>query len=557
MSNRTPLASPREALQGEYPIVVIGSGYGGAITAARLAERGYQVALLERGREWPLGDFPDTFGAISKSLLRPGNPLGLIDYRAYHDIDVLKGNGLGGTSLINLSVAFRPDPELFDDPRWPRMYRDLATSGEIWRYYSAAERMLRVGPHPELESLTKYHLMKKRADQLEDARFGPVNLAVNFEPEGANRVGVEQKPCIDCGDCFPGCNVGAKNTLAMNYLPHARQKGAEIFTCIEVIHLERHASGGYTVFYRSNHENRQGEVERLRAHNVVLSAGAVGSTEILLRSAAAGLSTSAQLGQSFTGNGDFLGLGYNTDFRSNVMGFGNHPDSSEAEVKPGPTIVSAIQYNRSKSWAERITVEDFTLVPRALVGFFRRTLPVLALGAVDTDEGDTGQETRRVGLDLLSRNPEGALNHSMVYLAMAIDDGRGVLRLDDDGGLCIDWPSVRTDAIFETIDRELLAHTHALGGTYRQLDRFNPFVGGKKSNLITAHPLGGCALGDDADRGAVDPDGRVFDGVGGVHDGLFVVDGAIVPAPLAVNPLLTISALTERIAETMPSHLAS
>ena len=554
------LSTSTGALRDEYQTVVIGSGYGGAITAARLAESGNSVCVLERGKEWQVGEFPDEFGELAGNVRSRRNPLGLVDYYACTDIDVLKGSGLGGTSLINLNVAFRPDRELFDDHRWPKTFRDLAESGEIWGYYQRAEEMLRANPHPRWEEKTKVQMMKRRAEQLQDAEFGPVQLTVNFDLDGPNRFGVEQKPCIDCGDCFPGCNVGAKNTLAMNYLPYAKQNGAEIFTQIDVRYIEKRADGGYTVVYRHNTGDGHGEPRELRAANVVLSAGSVGSTEILLRSAAHGLKTSSRLGGLFSGNGDYLALSYNNDDRCDVLGFGNRPDTKYAEVAPGTTIVSAIQYNRSGAFADRITIEDFSVLPSALVGFFRRSIPGLAgvLGD-DTDGGlsDELAEAKRVAIDLARWSPNGALNHSMLYLAMAIDDSRGILSLDDDDKLDIDWPSVKRDPIFDVIEKELHeGHATTLGGTFLQLERVNPWPR-KANNLITAHPLGGCALGDDADAGVVDADGQVFDGEGGVHQGLFVVDGAVVPMAVAVNPFLTISAIAERISSTMPGNLRS
>ena len=543
-------------LEDEYEVVVVGSGYGGSVIAARLAEQGRSVCLLERGKEWQPGDFPDTFKELSGNIRTKNNPLALIDYYLCEDIDVLKGNGLGGTSLINLNVAYRPDREFFEDPRWPKTYRDLGDSGEIWKYYRRAESVLSPNHHPRWNELTKVRRVKQRYDELTDAQFGPVNLTVNFDLDGdKNPQGVKQYPCIDCGDCFPGCNVGAKNALYMNYLPFARQKGAEIHTRIEVRHLEQRAEGGWTLIYRHNAAGGHGEDRRLTAHNVVLAAGAVGSTEILLRSAAQGLAVSGRLGYGFSGNGDYLGLAYNNDVRCNVTGYGNHPDSPRAQVKPGPTIVSSIQYDRSRPFAERITIEDFALLPSALVDAYRRALPGLAaLTGEDSDHGlaDKAHELARIGQDQVGWNPNGALNHSMVYLVMAFDDAKGRMFLNDKGRVNIDWPSVHKDPIFERIEDELKEHARVLGGTWVHLDRPGLF---DYDNLITAHPLGGCDLGDDADGGVVDADGQVFDGAGGVHPGLFVVDGAVLGVPIGVNPFLTIAAVAERTAETMPDHL--
>jgi cholesterol oxidase len=552
-----PLSNAAGDLKSSYRTVVIGSGYGGAVTAARLAERGQPVCLLERGREFPVGSFPDTGEGLAGNVRRSQRPLGMFDYYLMHDIDVLKGCGLGGGSLVNAGVALRPDLEVLADPKWPKLYRELAGSGQLGQYFERAERMLRAVPHPRALELTKVQMVKKVADKLKDIEFGPMNICVNFDVDGPNHVGVEQKPCIDCGDCITGCNVGAKNTLYMNYLPYARQRGAEIFTQVEVRRIAAVPGGGYTVTYRVNQADSLGEERTLRARNVVLSGGTLGSTEILLRSVRdGGLTTSARLGEGFSGNGDFLALAYNGELRTNVMGYGNHPDSPRAQVKPGPTIVSGIRYDRSQPVGQRLTLQDFTTFPSGLVDTFRRALPPLALTGTGTHWGlrEEAEKALRVGKDLVGWNPDGAENHSLVYLVMALDCGCGKMQLGDDDKLAVAWPDVNKDPIFQKVKDALLVHASTLGATYVHLGRFNPWK--VQDNLITAHPLGGCHLGDDPDAGVVDDEGRVFDGRGGVHPGLHVVDGSIVPTALGVNPLLTISALAERIAERMVATLA-
>lgn len=556
---RQRLASPPEELSQETQTVVVGSGYGGSITAARLAEKGRSVCLLERGKEWIPGEFPDTLGKLLGSVRRKDRPLGLFDVYFCKDIDVVKGNGLGGTSLINANVAFRPDPEMFEDPRWPRTYQDLAASGELWRYYEAAERMLRAGPHPRAFDLLKVQAMRRQADRVEDAYFHPVNICVNFEVDGPNHVGVEQRPCIDCNDCITGCNVTAKNTLDHNYLPYARGKGAQIFTEIEVRWISARPGGGFTLHYRRLEEGRKGEIQELQAENVVLAAGALGSTEILLRSVGHGLHASPHLGHGFGGNGDYVAIAYNGDFRTDVLGFGNRPDSPRAQVAPGPTIVSALQYDRSRPWAERTTAEDISAMPSALVGFLRRVLPaVVAVGTPPPDRS-LGARLRRLvrkGRDYLRWDPEGAANHSMIYLGMAVDDSGGTIALDPASDkIAITWPTLHSDPIFRTVDAQLRGHASTQDGTYLHIQRLD--LKDRRANLMTVHPLGGCNLADDPDAGVVDPDGRVFDGEGGVHQGLYVVDGAIVPTAVAVNPFLTISALAERISATLASTIGA
>ena len=251
-----PLSTDHSQLKEQWNVVIIGSGYGGSIMAARLAQAGVtDVCVLERGKEWLPGDFPDSLSGLGDNFRfsnLPRNRLGLFDYMVNGEIDVLRGNGLGGTSLINANVAIRPDNEFFEMAHWPDEIRNLFNSGDIWTYYTRAEAALRVVPHPRGMDLRKVQALKKRADQLPDHDFGLLKLAVNHQFDGPNDAGIEQKPCIDCGDCFSGCNVGAKNTLNFNYLPTTRSAGAQIFTRIEISHIESRPDGKYVVHYNVN-----------------------------------------------------------------------------------------------------------------------------------------------------------------------------------------------------------------------------------------------------------------------------------------------------------------
>lgn len=551
-----PLSNSLSQIKKEYRIVVIGSGYGGAIVAARLAESGQKgICILERGQEW--SKFPDTPKGILKNLRTSKRRLGLYEYLPFKEINVFKGCGLGGTSLINANVAIRPDKEFFTHYNWPTSIRNLAASGNIWKYYDKAKAMLAAGPrkirHP-YKKLAKVEAMRTRTRQLSHYTFhSSLDIAVNFTVNGPNQFGVKQRPCIDCGDCFTGCNVGAKNTLDMNYLPYASQRGVKIFTRVEVLHFTKTQDGKFTIYFRINHKSKPAQVKTVKARNVILAAGSLGSTEILLRSEKLGLETSKRLGQSFSGNGDFYGIAYNNDRRTNIMGFGNHPRSKRATVKPGASIISGIQYNRNQPFTKRFIVED-TSLPLAAVDLARRALPLMALSGKDTDFGfvDSLKELRRIGRDLLSWTPKGALNQTMIYLVMAVDDSGGRMSLNTKGKLEIRWPSVQNQTVFKKINQELGKHAESLGGTFIENIGWASLFG---SRLTTVHPLGGCSLGEDTDHGVVDHLGRVFDGKGGVHDGLYIVDGAIIPGAIGVNPFLTISALAEKISEAMPQTL--
>src|SRR3990167_7413178 len=303
------LSSPHHDLQSHYPIIVIGSGYGGSIAASRLARAGQRVCLLERGKEFLLGEYPNNELEVLNNLQISGLPeyhgerTGLYHIYLDNEISAFVGCGLGGTSLVNANVSLHAEKRVFADPCWPRALRDdLSTRlADGFRY---AEEMLKPTPYPqEFPSLAKMQALEKSAIALGETFYRPP-INVNFR-EGINHVGVVQHPCQLCGDCVSGCNYAAKNTLVMNYLPDAKNHGADIFTHIDVQYLEQQA-GHWIIYYFDLLVDDPIKTDSLRfitADLVVLAAGTFGSTEIMLRSKIKGLTLSDQVGQHFTGNG--------------------------------------------------------------------------------------------------------------------------------------------------------------------------------------------------------------------------------------------------------------
>jgi len=553
-----------------YDVVVIGSGYGGAITAARLATAQWlrtkpSICVLERGKEWLPGQFPDQLGSAAHEVRSPINPLGLYDFQFGTDIGVLRGCGLGGTSLINANVAIQPDNEVFDELQWPQAVRDARNSGLLQQYFARVKKTLDAGPHPNATQLSKAKAIQQGVRGVAGADFAPVDIAVNFQFEQTNNTwSVPQRRCINCGDCVTGCNVGAKNTLDVNYLAIAKHGGADLFTQIEVQHVQRDTGGGFLVHYRRRESSSsQPEEGTLQAKQlVVLAAGALGSTEILLRSREQGLSLADTLGSRLSGNGDFFGVAYNSDLRADVLGWGAYPDSDRAQRLqpqpgptpfPGPTIVSRVKYNTNRPLGERITVED-TSIPLLYVDTARSVFSWV-LGR-DTDRGDFLEELSRRGRDVGAFDPRlegGALNHTLLYLVMGRDDAAGRIDLHPvTNAARIRWPGVGGQGVFERANQLILDHATALGATFVEnpLWRFTLF-----QTLLTVHPLGGCPMGEDATTGLVNDLGQIFDRSGNLHEGLYVADGSIIPTALNVNPFLTISALAERIADNLVTKL--
>jgi len=546
------LATPWEQRKSAYDFVVIGSGYGGAISAARLAAANLNpkpsVCILERGKEWQPGNYPETAADVLGATRSDLNPLGLYELLNYPDISVIKGSGLGGTSLINANVAIIPDREVFEQLTWPKSI----TYDGLQPYYQRASQALAANPHPRALQLAKVQALDRRAREL-GLRAEALNIVVNFTVDGPNAFGVDQKPCIDCGNCVTGCNVGAKNTVYMNYLPMAAKAGATIFTQTKVEWLEKLAAGGWRIHGKHVADDFSGKEFTLDTGEIILSAGSLNSTEILLRSEMHGLKVSPALGTKFSGNGDFFGLAYNGAFQTNVLGYAvaDTPGPSDSP-EPGPNIVGVIRYSDGLAEAQRITVEDFSF-PRASVEASKAVFGLIR--GQDTVTGNEKAQSDRLARDLNPaaqlHDPNGAMNHAMLYLVMGQDNARGTILFEapwtePDGRIRVSWDQAGQQQIFTRMNGELRRHARALEASFISNPTWSVF---KLGHLITAHPLGGCPMGDDYLEGAVDPFGRVFDGAGSIHDGLYVTDGSVVPSALGVNPLMTISALTERFVE--------
>lgn len=535
-----------------YDVIVIGSGYGGSIAASRLARAGKRVCLLERGREILPGDFPDTLLEATEEMqvtlpdTHIGSEIGLFDIHVQEQQNVVVGCGLGGTSLINANVALPPTLEVLADPVWPEEIRTDHDTLLQQGYGRAAEMLKPIAYPSNYPVVNKLKAHRKSAKYL-SASFSrpPINVTFDTPPGGLNHVGVEQQACTNCGDCVSGCNYGAKNTTQMNYLPDAWNHGAEIFCQASVRYVEKRDQG-WRVHYQEMGVGRDrfdAPLLFVDASLVILAGGTLGSNEILLRSREHGLPMSDRLGHGFTGNGDVLGFGYNCDEPIDGIGFGVLKQEGRTTV--GPCITSVIDVRNAEERDQRMVIEEGTL-PGAIGSLLPAALASAAgLLGDDTDSGilDELKEHARAWESALRGPYHGAVNHTQTYLIMSHDDGSGRMCLDNDR-LRIDWPDVGKQVNFQQAHKRLIEATTALGGTYVKNPIWSPLM---RNSLVTVHPLGGCCMGADGSKGVVNHKGQVFCGSGAeVHTGLYVSDGSIIPTSLAVNPLFTISALTER-----------
>ncbi len=545
------ISLPVEQIQNHYTVVVIGSGYGGGIAASRMARAGQKVCVLERGKELQPGEYPNTLEEAIREFQTDapeahiGPATGLFDFRVNEDINVVLGCGLGGTSLINANVGLRAEPRVFQDPAWPEDFRkDTALLEECYRH---AEEVLQPRPVPnDYDPLPKMEALQRSAEFM-GAKWYRTPIYVTFDDpkDGVNPFGVPQQACIGCGDCVSGCNFHAKNTTLMNYLPDAVNLGAEIFTEVSVRYLERRGDG-WLVHFQPVGVGREkfGAPDLFVAADIViLGAGALGSTEILLRSAQQGLAVSPMVGQRFTGNGDVLGFGYNTDDAINGIGFGSHNPLGRKKV--GPCITSVIDLREQPELNQGMVIEEGS-VPGAIGAL----LPV-GLEAADTLGGNKPKalyETicmKKREVESLAGDPYiGAIGDTQTYLIMTHDNGRGRMYLENDR-LRISWPGVGSEPIFLEANNNLKKATEPLGGVYTPNPSWHSL---QSKSLVSVHPLGGCVMGEDAASGVVNHKGQVFAGAAGsaVYPNLYVDDGAALPCPLGVNPSLTISAVAER-----------
>ncbi len=554
------LSSPINKIKQHYTVVVIGSGYGGAIAASRLSRAGQTVCVLERGKEIQPGGYPDCaakaipemqFDLPNKHI---GSHTGLYDFRVNPEMNALIGCGLGGTSLINANVSLEAERRVLEQPEWPEAFRNdidtLVADG-----FQKAREMLKPIPYPEnYPTLPKLEALEISSRNLSGSFYRPP-INVNFEelPAGINHVGVRQDPCNGCGDCVSGCNYRAKNTVLMNYLPDAKNHGAEIFTEASVRFIERHGDH-WLVHYQimdAGRQNFDAPTLFVSADIVFLGAGALGSTEILLRSQAQGLQLSSCLGQKFSGNGDVLAFGYNCDREINGIGFGDHPPVNREPV--GPCITGVIDERANGTIEEAMVIEEGS-IPGALASLLPTTFATLNAAIGDDSDGgiiDELQEAVRVVESAVGGAYEGAIHNTQTYLVMAHDNDRGQMYLDNDR-LRISWVGAGEQPFLNTVSNRLKEANKALGGSYIRNPMWTKLLG---HELITVHPLGGCTMGEQAENGVVNHKGQVFSDLTGkeTYSGLYVSDGSVIPTALAVNPLLTISAVTERTCALLAS----
>jgi cholesterol oxidase len=517
-----------------FDAIVVGSGFGGSVIACRLAQKGLKVLVLERGRRWTPADYPrKPTDAWFFNASRPEAQHGWLDLRLFARMIVAQGAGVGGGSLCYSSVALEAPASCFERG-WPA----AITHDALRPHYDAVARMLRLQPIPDGQLTARLELTRDAAARLGHApRFAKAPLAVSFSRDWhygleepfdrrhsktfVNDQGVTQGTCIHLGNCDIGCDVGAKNGLDVTYLPLAERHGCEIRP-LHLVRSLRPDAAGYRVTYDRITPGGlvSGEVFGAR---VFLAAGSLGTTELLLRARDEHRTLtrlSPRLGERWSAN-------------ANVLSLADYGDRGRVRQSVGPTISATVDFMDGAT-GERFVVADdgFPDVLLQAFGAMRRE-------AGDHDVHETfGDEVIEA---LSSRGKPRGL---MLWLGAGVDAGDGTLRLARRWyppfrrELDLRWRSEGARGVVSAIRDMHAAMSHATGGRLRPDLAWRLF-----GTLLTLHPLGGCAMAEDARTGVVDHTGQVFG-----HPGLHVVDGSIVPVPIGRNPSHTIAALAERIA---------
>jgi cholesterol oxidase len=484
----------------DYDVVVVGSGFGGAVAALRLTEKGYRVAVLEAGRRWEAEDFPRTNWNLRKFLWAPRlGCRGIQRLTLLRDVLVLSGAGVGGGSLVYANVLYEPPREVWDDARW---------ADELAPHFETARRMLGATPTP-FESPAE-RVMRRVAERMAAAdTFEPTPVGVWFGEDGVDPyfggAGPLRYGCTRCGGCMVGCRHGAKNTLDRNYLWLAERGGAEIFAEREVTQLLR-SGGGW--------EARTRDGERFRAREVVLAAGVLGTVKLLLANGLGG----PRVGERVRTNSEAI-VGASKRRPSEDLSRGIAIGSS---FRVGGTHLQPVRYPRGSN-------------AMGLLG----TLLVDGGGRVPRQLRFLGELVRHPLRFLASLSVRRWSERTIIVLAMQAAPSDLRLRLRR-GRLTSERTAQPIPTYIPEANEAARLAADELGGG---------FAGSALNEVLldvptTAHILGGACIGavvDEYHRVVSDP-------------GLHVVDGASVSANLGVNPSLTIAAQAERALSYWPRN---
>lgn len=525
-----------------YDYIIVGSGFGGSVSAMRLTEKGYRVLVLERGKRYQPEDFPKTNWNIFKYLWLPVlRCFGIMGVNFLDDMMILNGSGVGGGSLVYASTHIEPGSGFYKASEWA----DLADwQRELAPHFRTANRMLGVRENP-LFWPADFRLQEIANELGQGHTFKPTPVAIFFGDPGEtvpdpffDGEGPDRTGCIHCGGCMVGCRHNAKNTLDKNYLYFAEKWGAEVRPEANVLGIRplygpQPGAARYEVEYEKITDWVLKRKQKVSARNVILAAGVLGTVNLLLkcRDEAKTLPLLSQrLGWMVRSNSEAL--------------MGVTAREGEVDYSKGVAITSHF-------WLDEMTSVEPVRYPRGSSLMRNLAVPLVSLrGGGWQRFGRFVVEGMKRPYDFLKARflPDWARD-STILLIMQTAENRMRLK--------------RGRSIFTLFRRGLVSERdHSLpipavvDAGRAVVNRFAEKINGIPQSTVnevlletpsTAHILGGCGIGADASRGVIDAKHEVFH-----YPGLFVADGSVIPANLGVNPSLTITAMTERAMSLVP-----
>ncbi|WP_327637784.1 GMC family oxidoreductase [Kribbella sp. NBC_00482] len=518
----------------DYDVVIVGSGFGGSVSALRLTEKGYRVAVLEAGARFDDAGFAKNSWDTKRFLFAPKLGMyGIQRISALRDVIILSGAGVGGGSLVYANTLYEPLPAFYTDRAWAHI---TDWQSELAPYYDQAKRMLGVTTYPGFTPADK--VMKQVAEDMGVGEtFHPTPVGVFFGEPGVEvddpyfgGAGPRRTGCIDCGECMTGCRHNAKNTLTKNYLYLAEKTGAEVYSLTTVTSVEplaEETGGGYAIDTRRTSNKKV--TRRFTAGQVIFAASALGTAKLLHRLRDEGKlpRLSDRLGVLTRTNSESLlgAISRDTDVdytRGVAITSSFHPDDI-THIEPvrygkGSNVMSLLQTvltdgdgdkPRWRTWLRELGIQRKNIRKLYdLKHWSERTVIALVMQTADNSITTFGKRDRLGRWKLTSKQGHGAPNPSWIPVANQV---------------------VRRMA-------KLMNGTP--GGT----------IGEPFNVPMTAHFIGGCAIGDSPATGVVDPYHRVYG-----YDGLHILDGSTISANLGVNPSLTITAQAERALSFWPN----